>query len=111
MGRHTTLGSPVAAVQEFMFHLSHGSLPGLYDLRPAHVVRQLGRDALAAVFSSATMHIRRRGGLKQVTCSGDAGEGGEALVNVLMTFADSTVGRSMLVVVREQGRWRVDLAR
>ena len=94
-----------------LFHLSLSSLPGLYDLLPARLVRQVGRDVLATVLSSAARQIRRRGGLGRVTCSGDAGEGGEALVNISMTLADSTIGRSMLVVVEEEGRWRVDLAR
>jgi hypothetical protein len=116
-GLHTTLDSPVATVQEFLFHLSHGSLPMLFDLLPARLVRQVGRDALAAVFSSAVMQIRRRGGLRRVTYSGDAGDtdgatgAPEALVSVSMTFADSTEDRSMFVVVREEGRWRVDLTR
>lgn len=110
-GSHTTLDSPVATVQEFLYRLSHGSLPLLFELLPARLERQMGRDALAAVLSSAVMRIRRRGGLRRVTCSGDAGEAREVLVDVSMTFADSTVDRSMLVVVHEEGRWRVDLTR
>jgi hypothetical protein len=113
-GLHTTLVSPVATVQEFLFHLSRGSLPMLFDLLPARVVRQVGRDALAAVFSAALLQMRRRGGLRRVTYSGDAsGATGatEVLVSVSMTFADSTVERSIFVVVREDGCWRVDLTR
>ena len=108
---HTTLDSPVATVQEFLFRLSHGSFTLLFELLPARMVRQVGRDALAEILSSAAMRIRRRGGLRRVTCSGDAGEAHEALGHVSMVFADSTVDRNMLVVVREEGRWRVDLTR
>jgi hypothetical protein len=116
-GLHTTLDSPLATVQEFLFHLSRGSLPMLLELLPARLERQVGRDALAALLSSAVMHVRRRGGLRRVTYSGDAGDspvgaaGREELVSVSMVFADSTVERSMFVVVREDGRWRVDLTR
>jgi len=111
---HTTLDSPVATVQEFLFHLSHGSLAVLFELLPARLVRQAGREALAAILSSSALQIRRRGGLRRVTYSGDPGDtdgGREALVSSSMVFAYSTVDRSMLVVVREDGGWKVDLAR
>ena len=111
VGSHTTIDSPVATVQEFLFHLSHGSLPLLFELLPARLVRQVGREALAEVLSSAVMRMRRRGGLRRVTYSGDAGEAREALVDVSMVFADSTVERGMMVVVHEDGRWRLDLTR
>ena len=109
--QHTTIDSPVAAVQEYLFHISHGSLSLLFDLLPARVVRQVGRDALATVLSSSVMSVRRRGGLRRVTCSGDPGDAPEALVTVTMMFADGTVERSLVVVVREDGAWRLDLLR
>jgi hypothetical protein len=110
-GRHTMIDSPVAAVQEYLFHLSHGSLSFLFGLLPARVVRQVGRDALATALSSSAMRVRRRGGLRRVICSGDSGDEQEALVSVTMMFADGTVERSLVVVVREDGAWRLDLLR
>jgi hypothetical protein len=102
---------PWAVVEQFIREVANGNASKILSLLPASLVAQLGSSKLETIFATNTEEVKNKGGIVDIEIENEWEDYENAAVDVSMTYGDGTTDTEVILLVKENSLWKIDLTR
>lgn len=102
---------PGGVAGEFIRRVEEGNLPAVAILLSRRVVGSVEPDVIRRTFAAGREEIIARGGVRGINVLACREGRWAAELTLAMLYGNGTVDTELMVLVREYGRWKVDLTR
>jgi hypothetical protein len=102
---------PSMVVERFVKEVAAGNNSAVFAMLPAAIRTSIGDDKLAAIFARNRAEIDTHGGLLSTEAEDLWEDTRHAAVELTMRYGDGSSDEELILLVRENADWRVDLTR
>jgi hypothetical protein len=102
---------PSQVVERFVKEVASGNLNAILAMVPAGLRQSIGDEKLTAIFTRNRAEIDTRGGLVSTDAEDLWEDTRHAAVELTMRYGDGSTDEELILLVRENADWRVDLTR
>jgi hypothetical protein len=102
---------PSAVVERFVKEVAAGNNPAVVAMLPDVLRKGIGDDKLVAIFARNRAEIDTHGGLVSAEAEDLWEDTRHAAVELTMRYGDGSSDEELILLVRENADWRVDLTR
>jgi len=102
---------PSVVVERFVKEVAAGNNTAVMAMLPDVLRQGIGEDKLAAIFSRNRAEIDTHGGLLSLEAEDLWEDTRHAAVELTMRYCDGSSDEELILLVRENADWRIDLTR
>lgn len=100
---------PAQTVKDFARYVESGDTDAAINLLSSRIINAIGKAKLEVSLAEESKRIKERGGIKSIAIEKEETTDDAAAVSAKVTYANDETNSSDAKLIRENGRWKIDI--